>query len=603
MEGKTIKVCVGVPTKGTTDAPAYDNHLTLLARIGKLEIASQLGVKEVDGEKFDYPDGVKFKFLLTTLPRIFPAFARERIADEAREQKCDYLFFFDDDMIMMPDLFERLFRHQKDIVAALAFTRLYPYNPVIYNLTSGYDGVEKKEYYINTTVNRYPKDQLVECDAVGFGAVLIDMKTLEKIPKYWFMTTSGAGEDIHFCMKKGIVYGDFEDISKKPKDALTHTGVRHNVTEYFEREYDGELVRITPLGTEDLEITPNHPVLIFNGHKQEWKDAGKLDKSDMLFSPIPKMNDYEHIIDLTPFSYGACIKDEEILFTRTHKTAASIPAFPRMNKDLAYLFGYYVAEGNSTKNNVVFSYNAKTEKKRIQRIKKILSKNFEIKTFGEYIDKGTNSGHLTITNAVLARFFRSTFGHGANNKRFPVWIADNKRFCTDVLNGLFDGDGHLNRWGLWSLITTSQVLAHQVKNIFSGMGIFASIGINDSNVKNGYSRSYRIRPYKKDTKLIIKKLMNGIEGWSIPIKKIIREKFKGMVYNLGVSPVESYIINGISVHNCQQAKKAGFRVFMDTSTKIGHLGEREVVTEETYEKHNTINEDRKRAGDEKKYDS
>lgn len=228
MEGKTVKVCIGVPTKGTTDAPAYDNHLTLLARIGKLELASQLGVKEVDGEKFDYPDGVKFKFLLTTIPRIFPAFARERIAEEAREQRCDYLFFFDDDMIMMPDLFERLFRHQKDIVAALAFARLYPYNPVIYNLTSGYDGMEKKEYYINITVNRYPKDQLVECDAVGFGAVLIDMKTLEKIPKYWFMTTSGAGEDIHFCQQaKKAGFRVFMDTSTK----IGHLGEREVVTE------------------------------------------------------------------------------------------------------------------------------------------------------------------------------------------------------------------------------------------------------------------------------------------------------------------------------------------------------------------------------------
>ena len=58
---------------------------------------------------------------------------------------------------------------------------------------------------------------------------------------------------------------------------------------------------------------------------------------------------------------------------------------------------------------------------------------------------------------------------------------------------------------------------------------------------------------------------------------------------------------GEDIHFCHLAGKAGFRVFMDTATKIGHLGEREVVIEETYEKNNTIKEDRQRAGDEKKY--
>lgn len=228
MEGKTINVAIGVPTKGTTDAPAYDNHLTLLGHLGKLEVASQLGAHDVDGEHFDYPEGTKFKFHLVTLPRVFPALARERIAEQAIDAGCQYLLMFDDDMIVMPDLFERLFKHQRDIVAALAFTRLGPYKPVIYNLTEGWDPVEKKDYYINLTVEAYPKDQLVECDAVGFGAVLINLDVMKKVPKQWFMTTSGAGEDIHFChsaRKVGVRV--FVDTATK----IGHLGERQLVTE------------------------------------------------------------------------------------------------------------------------------------------------------------------------------------------------------------------------------------------------------------------------------------------------------------------------------------------------------------------------------------
>jgi hypothetical protein len=245
-EGKTITVVVGIPNKGAVDETAYDNHLMLFARIGKLEAASQLGVHDLDGEHFDYPEGVRFKFAIVTIPRVFPALAREKIAEEARDIKADYLFMFDDDMMVMPDLFERLFRHQKDYVAALAFSRLPPYTPVIYNLTQGWDGVEKSEYYLNHTVDRYPKDQLVECDAVGFGAVLISMKALLTIKQPWFMTTSGAGEDIHNChqaRKAGIRV--FMDTATK----IGHLGERPIITEEtYESTHDQ--AQRTQLGDE-----------------------------------------------------------------------------------------------------------------------------------------------------------------------------------------------------------------------------------------------------------------------------------------------------------------------------------------------------------------
>lgn len=228
LDKKIIKVAIGIPTKGMTDATAYDNDLELLAHIGMLELASKLGVHELDGQTFDYPNNVYFKFFLVTIPRVFPALAREEIANKAMSENADYIFFFDDDMVMPPDLFERLYKHQKDIVAALAFTRLFPFSPVIYNVLEGYDGTEKKEYYTTQTVMRYPKDTLVECDAVGFGAVLIDTKTIKSMKKPWFMTTSGAGEDIHFCTSaRKAGFHIFMDTASK----IGHLGERPIINE------------------------------------------------------------------------------------------------------------------------------------------------------------------------------------------------------------------------------------------------------------------------------------------------------------------------------------------------------------------------------------
>lgn len=226
MPTRKIRVGIGVPTKGVTESTAYDNHLELFGHLGKLEAYSKMGFH--GDENYVYPEGVEFEFKLVIIPRIFPALAREKITEYVLEVECDYLFMYDDDMILPPNVFERLFAHNVDLVAPLAFTRLAPFRPVIYNLTKGYDGVEKKDYYINLEVPNYPKDQLVQVDAVGFGAVLIKTELFKSMPKPWFMTTSGAGEDIHFCHKAGEAgFKVFVDTATK----LGHLGERYLVTE------------------------------------------------------------------------------------------------------------------------------------------------------------------------------------------------------------------------------------------------------------------------------------------------------------------------------------------------------------------------------------
>ena len=110
----------------------------------------------------------------------------------------------------------------------MAFTRLAPHKPVIYNLKTGYDAIERKEYYINYSVLTYPKNTLVQCDAVGFGAVLIKVDLFRKMKKPWLMTTSGAGEDIHFCHQAGKEgYKIYMDTSTK----ITHLGDPMEITE------------------------------------------------------------------------------------------------------------------------------------------------------------------------------------------------------------------------------------------------------------------------------------------------------------------------------------------------------------------------------------
>lgn len=188
-EKKLVRVVIGVPNEGLTIPPAYDNHMEFHQHLGRLEINSQ---------KPDYP-GPRFGFGLFTAGRLLTAAAREALAEAALGANANYILMYDDDMIIPPDLFERLYRHDVDVVGALAFTRNPPHYPVIFKQEKGWDPVHQTDYFLNQHVRHYPKNALVKCDAIGFGAVLIKMDVIRKMRKPYFMSTTGSGEDIFFC--------------------------------------------------------------------------------------------------------------------------------------------------------------------------------------------------------------------------------------------------------------------------------------------------------------------------------------------------------------------------------------------------------------------
>ncbi len=236
---KRVKVAICIPNEGHTLPEAYGNRLLMCFHLGMLQLASEQGIKEYQGCKFNYPDDVIFEFAWMSVGRVLTPLARERLTEWAVDQQADYMLMVDDDMMCPTDLFERLYNHQKDIVGALAFMRLAPHKPVIFLAEEGYDPLKHLEYYIMRNVTDYPKDTLVECDAVGFGAVLINMRIVQKMKKPWFMSTTSSGEDLWFCRKakKEADAHVFMDTSLK----IGHLGIPPIIEEKdFEREFKGE---------------------------------------------------------------------------------------------------------------------------------------------------------------------------------------------------------------------------------------------------------------------------------------------------------------------------------------------------------------------------
>lgn len=128
-----------------------------------------------------------------------------------KDKEATHIFFVDSDMVIPKDALAKLFKKDKDIVSGLYFHRNPPHKPHLYRLVG--EGLE--------TIDDYGDGNLLECDAVGAGCLLIKkgvfenlagkVKVVEGVSQF-FVTTPTVGEDIFFCelaMKGGFkVYCD-----------------------------------------------------------------------------------------------------------------------------------------------------------------------------------------------------------------------------------------------------------------------------------------------------------------------------------------------------------------------------------------------------------
>lgn len=248
--GNKIKVVVGIPTIGFIQAEAAHSMWAGAFHMGVLQCVK--------------PD---LEFTIAYVSRMLPAMNRERIADKALSIGADYIFMFDDDMILPPDTFEKLYRHDVDVCGALAFTRNPPHLPVLYEEKTGWDKLNKREYFTEDWVMNYPKNKLVECDAVGFGCVLIKTSVLKRMEPPYFMCSSGTGEDIYFCIQaKRAGARIFMDTSAKIGHLSNPSIIDEDTHEKFNDPKNKDLIygAYKKYGVYDIGQLPST-----NGNKEE----------------------------------------------------------------------------------------------------------------------------------------------------------------------------------------------------------------------------------------------------------------------------------------------------------------------------------------------
>ena len=339
-------------------------------------------------------------------------------------------------------------------------------------------------------------------------------------------------------------------------------------------------------GNKGLKIisSKDHPFFSEKVRK-EAKDMAeeKIDflKEDNNFYPNEELIvDFEKYMNIrnpnNRWSRGGQIKEEKI---KLSSSGAYINKKIKLNEELMYLYGLYVAEGS--KKGLVFGSFNNFELERIEDVKRIWKENFGLEV-REREDKNKNSISVELQSVKIAESFfvkEMEAGKGARNKTLQkLFKINNKEFIRKALLGVFDGDGayrtrkfkrkttgKITTFYNLTFKTSSWKLAYEILYLLSRwFGIQASLhyGVNPKRkIENRTlleSDYYQLEIYNySDLLKLFPERFNKIKNMEIQssvkpkIKKIIQNKRKTLYDITLESGTHIFPINGyILTHNC-----------------------------------------------------
>lgn len=369
---------------------------------------------------------------------------------------------------------------------------------------------------------------------------------------------------------------------------LDKNGEVQEVIDIFNPIYNGTMFIFVPRKYPfKIESTADHKFLILKGNNNftgygkskirnqiygtkipEWVSANKIRINDYLLVPLYPLNKK---IDLSLSSPGMhfLIRNGKKQFRQT-KWKFNIGSEIPWSSDLSYTIGLFLAEGSTNRGRVVTTHN----------IKENIYSNEVIKTWEklglqpkEVIYEKSNKREVVVCSVQLEEYLNRILGKGAANKHLPYFFDNlNTNDQLLMIGGLFAGDGYYRKRKVgkynssefvWA--TISHELFHNVFTRLSKLGL--DVGGYISKAKIGHKEAYYLTANGKQADYLHMLTMQKVEKLDLDIRRIYKYKdvtylaldlksiFKKEVINenvfcLKVKNTESFLAEGVVVHNC-----------------------------------------------------
>jgi site-specific DNA-cytosine methylase len=291
-----------------------------------------------------------------------------------------------------------------------------------------------------------------------------------------------------------------------------------------------------------VTVTPEHPILSVNYVNQSTKRNNEYVKIEHCGEP-----EWTEAKDMPGKQWCA--------LTAYMPMESSVQSIKFSEREAMYLAGLYLGDGHIRNRegrgkSLVLSLNGA----KLAKMASILGE-------GRYgISHERTSVRATFYDTQLCEWMLENFGHFAHMKRLPSWVLSHK-YRADLLQGYLQTDGYQKGNGCGAS-TTSVALAFGIADLLNAEGYVSSVAlvetpdtcvIEDRTVNQ--RDWYQVRAFKGD----VSRKSRVRHGYLLRTVQSYTECGEQMVFNIEVAEDNSYVVQGMVVHNCQAFSIAGLR--------------------------------------------
>lgn len=340
---------------------------------------------------------------------------------------------------------------------------------------------------------------------------------------------------------------------------LTHNNKWKKVIHTMTNEAN-ELYRIKCMPSEDIHCTANHPFYVRKRNNLQdsktgkrwrefdrplWIEAKNLTREYYVGTAINNKSEIPH--------WEGIIK----AVNATDKTYIENTLSDKFQtKEFWYVIGRFIGDGWIRSSGGIIICANDSELHQITPYLEKLNWNYCISK-----ERTVNKIHITFKEIGE---YCLRFGKGAANKHLTDDILN---LPVDLLKSFIEGfvsaDGTQDSSGLYRITSVSRSMIYELGQCIAKVyhrpfSIYFTqrtrttvIEGRTVNQKDTYSIHYKLTTNTQD-----KAFYEDGYVWS-PINEILQEEYKGLVYNLEVEDDNSYVVQNVVVHNCQDFSVAG----------------------------------------------
>lgn len=349
---------------------------------------------------------------------------------------------------------------------------------------------------------------------------------------------------------------------------ITHTGQVKKVTETHRRQYKGSIYTLKAEGHRPVRGTRQHPWGTFLESEVKKKDehANLQWRKDAKISSVFSWTEAECLDDAPHYLAEPVLKVDESVS----------PFVVQPSRAQARILGYYLAEGHLLRDKKGELCGIELTTNRDDAVhgeidalcEELGTKNKPV-TF-DRVNSETSQG-IWVFDEKLAHYCFLMAGQYSKEKRLSKDVLHwRPEFQRELLGAYANGDGCGPDDGSLKLSTSSESLAHQWLVILPRLGIIPSMGILNHKagtsitgidstefvVHIGKQWAQKLRDVcAKVQRVEIEKTKlsrNLMDGYIVtPIRELDSMYVETEVFNFEVEGDNSYLVEGLAVHNCK----------------------------------------------------